>query len=180
MTTALATPFGTLSAQVNVHSATRASERNRTVITCDTLRPLAVVEPSGISQAPNVKPASYDRAREAAFCWCTAASTPAYCTLVLTIAVVSLLLLLKCPDRKLADGTAKMALLGSNVRLPTRTAAFRSQQPKPAVSRPSLNSSMYGSSFTSLSNTLAMPSSGSRTANRRVVTMAAKGADTLI
>eukprot|EP00878_Enallax_costatus_P006228 GHUV01006531.1.p1 GENE.GHUV01006531.1~~GHUV01006531.1.p1 ORF type:complete len:176 (+),score=53.88 GHUV01006531.1:112-639(+) len=67
-----------------------------------------------------------------------------------------------------------MALLGSNVRLPTRTGAFRSQQPKPAVSRPNLNSSMYGSSFTSMSNTLAMPSSSSRTANRRVVTMAAK------
>lgn len=58
--------------------------------------------------------------------------------------------------------------------MPTRTAAFRSQQPKLAVGRPNLNSSLYGSSFTSMSNTLAMPSSGSRTANRRVVTMAAK------
>lgn len=79
----------------------------------------------------------------------------------------------------LLDTTHKMAsqLMGSNVRLPTRSPAFRSQQPRTAVSRPSVGSNMHGSSYSSgLGTAFGMPSaSSSRTANRRVVTMAAKG-----
>lgn len=75
---------------------------------------------------------------------------------------------------------ARMAtqLMGSSVRLPTRSPAFRSsQQPRTAISRPSVgSSSMHGSSYSSVSTAFGMPSANSsRTANRRVVTMAAKG-----
>jgi len=81
------------------------------------------------------------------------------------------------PQHLFARHTAMASqLMGSNVRLPTRSPAFRSQQPRSAVSRPSVGSSMHGSSYSSVGTTFGMPSaSSSRTANRRVVTMAAKG-----
>jgi hypothetical protein len=74
------------------------------------------------------------------------------------------------------DTTMATQLMGSNVRLPTRSPAFRSQQPRTAMSRPSVGSNMHGSSYSSVGTVFGMPSaSSSRTANRRVVTMAAKG-----
>lgn len=74
------------------------------------------------------------------------------------------------------DTTMASQLMGSNVRLPTRSPAFRSQQPRTAISRPSVGSNMHGSSYSSVGTVFGMPSaSSSRTANRRVVTMAAKG-----
>lgn len=74
------------------------------------------------------------------------------------------------------ESTMASQMLGSNVRLPTRSLAFSSQQPRTAVNRPSVGSNMHGSSSSSVGTVFGMPSaSSSRTANRRVVTMAAKG-----
>lgn len=78
-------------------------------------------------------------------------------------------------DQQHHRSTMASQMLGSNVRLPTRSLAFSSQQPRTAVSRPSVGSNMHGSS-SSVGTVFGMPSaSSSRTANRRVVTMAAKG-----
>eukprot|EP00877_Chromochloris_zofingiensis_P006515 jgi/Chrzof1/2116/Cz11g03060.t1 len=69
-------------------------------------------------------------------------------------------------------------LMGSSVRLPTRTPAFTSQQPKSSITRPCLTSSLFGSNISSVSSTsfarIELPTSTSKTGNRRVVTMAAK------
>lgn len=67
-------------------------------------------------------------------------------------------------------------IMGSHVRLPTRTAAFKSAAPRPAVHRVTLDKSCFGSSFdlASVNRTGLAPSSSSSTGNRRVVTMAAK------
>lgn len=74
---------------------------------------------------------------------------------------------------------ASQLAMGSSVVLPKRCPAFRpQQQSRAAAMRPAtLGNSMLGGStaYSSTAAAFGMPSSSSRTANRRVVTMAAKG-----
>lgn len=70
---------------------------------------------------------------------------------------------------------ASQLAAGSGVLLPTRSPVLKNQQPR--AIRPALGNSLFGSSYSSVGTAFGMPSvsSSSRTANRRVVTMAAKG-----
>ena len=82
------------------------------------------------------------------------------------------------PAQRIAGKMA--SALGSTVRLPTRTPAFKSQQPRPMAQRPCLSNGLFGYNVSSVGSSamarVQLPESrGTSGPRRAVVTMAAKG-----